>query len=110
MKSPVRGVTLTDRPVNVGLLAGLVSVRVWVEDEPKLTDPNDLGFGVRVIAATPVPESPTGEPVTGTLALMVTVAFIAPVVLGWNTTLMVQLAPGNRGLVQLPPAAPAGRE
>src|SRR5271165_4134396 len=62
--------------------------------------------GVRVAAltsATPVPLSATGEPVTGTLAKMVSVPVTAPSAVGVNTTLMVQVAPAAKVAVQVPP-------
>src|SRR5271169_2111423 len=62
--------------------------------------------GVRVAASTgvtPVPLSATGEPVTATLAKMVSVPDAAPVAVGVNTTLMVQVAPVARVVVQVPP-------
>src|ERR1700688_3080424 len=63
--------------------------------------------GVRVALITgntPVPLSATGEPVTFTLAKMVSVPFTAPVAVGVNTTLMVQVVPGFKVVVQVPPA------
>ena len=70
------------------------------------------GFGVidTVAGAMPVPESGTGEPVTGTLAAIVNVAGTAPVAVGENTTLIVhvetaaKVAP-HRYRPPLPPAA-----
>ena len=62
--------------------------------------------GVSVAArtsATPVPLSATGEPVTATLAKMLSVPDTAPVAVGVNTTLMVQVAPAARVAVQVPP-------
>ena len=64
------------------------------------------GFGVIDSAdrvATPVPVSVTGEPVTATLPVIVTVPFAAPVAVGENTTLIVQLPPAPSVAVQLPP-------
>src|SRR5271169_3666735 len=62
--------------------------------------------GVRVAAitgATPVPLSATGEPATATLAKMVSVPVVAPSDVGVNTTVMVQVAPGFKAVVQVPP-------
>ena len=64
------------------------------------------GFGViETVAgvATPVPLSATGEPATATLARMVRVPLSAPAAVGENTTLMVQVAPAARVVVQVPP-------
>jgi hypothetical protein len=64
--------------------------------------------GVRVaLAAKPVPERRTGEPVTPTLALMVTEPVAAPTAVGENTTVMVQV-PGASVPVQVPPALANG--
>jgi hypothetical protein len=60
--------------------------------------------------ATPVPVSETGEPVTPTLPVIVSVAFTVLAAVGEKTTLMVQVAPKAKVAVQVPPAAPAGRE
>ena len=68
--------------------------------------------GVRVAVttpATPVPLRPTGEPVTVTLPVMVSVAFTRPGAVGENATLIVQVLAPARVPVQVPPAAPAGR-
>src|SRR4029077_2850477 len=54
-------------------------------------------------AATPVPVRLTGEPVTGTLAVIVTVPLAVVVFVGVNTTLMEQLAPAFKVAPQLPP-------
>jgi hypothetical protein len=72
----------------------------------------DSGFGVTdtVAGTTPVPDRATGEPVTGTLAASVNVALTAPVAVGANTTLIVQLEADAKVTPQVPPAAPAGRE
>ncbi len=55
-----------------------------------------------------MPLSVTGEPVTVTLAVMVSVAGTAPTAVGENTTLIVQVAPAFRVAPQVPP--PAERE
>src|SRR6516165_6545499 len=63
--------------------------------------------GARVAATipvTPVPESATGEPLTGTLAVMVTVPAFAPVEVGENVTVIVQDAPAASTAPQVPPA------
>src|SRR6266404_4964610 len=68
--------------------------------------------GVRLAdttAAMPVPLSDTGEPLTLTLAVMVTVPVFAPVLVGVNVTLIVQVPPAANVAPQVPPAAPAGR-
>ena len=63
--------------------------------------------GVRVavlIAATPVPLNATGDPTTGKLPLIVRLPVAAPVAVGLNTTLMVQVAPLASVAAQVPPA------
>ena len=84
-------------PVPVGVPVGSVMV-------------SGLGVIDTVPRATPVPVSVTGEPVTGTLALMVNVPLTRPVAVGVNTTLMLQAEPAVKVAPQVPPAAPAGRE
>ena len=81
---------------------------------PSVVEPNVSEVGetltVRAAEPVPVPESATGEPVTGTLAVMVAVPLAAPVAVGVNTTLMVQVVAAARVATQVPPAAPAGLE
>jgi hypothetical protein len=55
-----------------------------------------------------VPVWVTGEPKTGTFAVMASVAGTAPSDVGENTTLIVHEAPAAKVVVQVPPAA--GRE
>src|ERR1700726_4075410 len=96
----------------------LVSVKTWA-GQPVPVHPV-LGTvvavhvaGVRPAAttgATPVPVSATGEPLTATLAAMVAVPVFAPVEVGENTMLIVQLTPAASVAVQVPPAPPVGRE
>jgi len=89
---------------------GIVNVSVRVPDTvvsvPLVAE---VKVSVPCAAATPVPLRATGEPVTGTLAVMVNVADAEPAAFGENTTVIVQL-PGANVVVQVPPAAPAGRE
>jgi hypothetical protein len=62
--------------------------------------------GVRValmIGAVPVPLSETGEPVTFTLAKMVTFPLTAPIAVGVKTTVMVQVEPVFKVVPQVPP-------
>ena len=70
--------------------------------------------GVRVApntAVTPFPVRVTGEPVTATFAVMVSVAFTVPIAVGVNLTLIVQVpAAGGKVAPQVPPAVPPGRE
>jgi len=81
---------------------------------PSVVDGNVSEVGTTLTVngggATPVPLSETGDPVTGTLAVMVAVPVAAPGVVGENTTLIVQVAAAASVAVQVPPAAPAGRE
>src|SRR5712671_5220422 len=59
--------------------------------------------------ATPVPERPTGEPVTGTLAVMVTDPVAAPSTVGEKDTVIVHVAAaGGRVAPQVPPARANG--
>src|SRR6267154_224641 len=80
----------------------LVSWKVWAGQPVPVHPPvGTFGLaahvvGVRVAATTgaaPVPLSATGEPVTLTLAVMVAVPVFAPVVVGENVTLIVQVPP-----------------
>src|SRR5271169_4143449 len=60
-------------------------------------------------SATPVPLSATGEPVISTLAVTVTVPVAAPVTVGENTTVMVQVpVVVVRVAPQVPPALENG--
>jgi hypothetical protein len=100
--------------------AVLVSVTIPVPVEEPEGKVIVSGFGAIdtvARAATTVPESDTGEPVTGTLAAIVTVPAAAPravAVTGAKTTLIVQLAPAANEkpavVLQVPPADPVGRE
>ena len=56
--------------------------------------------------AVPPPVSVTGEPVTGTLAVMVTLPLDGPAAVGAEATLIVQLAPAGKVVPQLD--APGG--
>jgi len=87
----------------------LLSVRVCdALVVPTFTLPNDSEFGVTLAAAwVPLPDSPTGEPVTGTLAVMVSEPAAWPGDVGRNTTLIVQFMPASR-LPPHEPGAPAG--
>ena len=67
---------------------------------------NGLGVIVTVPGgggAIPVPLRATGDPVTGTLPAMVRVALTRPVAVGVKTTVMVQLDPAAKVVVQVPP-------
>src|SRR5580692_9743193 len=94
---PVRVAWLSTLRVSLPLL---VRVKIWVGARsaptprvalPKLREAGDQ-TALRT-SATPVPDNPTGEPVTVTLAVMVSVPATAPVAVGLNTTLMVQVEP-----------------
>ena len=50
-----------------------------------------------------MPESDTGEPVTATFAVMVTEPVFAPVLVGENVTVIVQVVPAARVAPQVPP-------
>ena len=89
----------------------LVTVRVFaalatpVGQTPKASE---LGLTVAVcVAAMPVPERETGEPVTATLAVMVTVPVEATAVVGEKTTPMVQVEFAASVAAQVPPAQQA---
>src|ERR1700674_2797001 len=58
-----------------------------------------------IMGATPVPERATGEPATGTFAVIVTVPAAGPKAVGENTTLIVQVLPATKLTPQVPPAA-----
>jgi len=79
-------------------------------NEPVQAAPVHVAFhvgGVKLaltVAATPVPLRATGEPLTVTLAVMVTVPVFAPAVVGENVTVIVQLAPAAKVVPQVPPA------
>jgi hypothetical protein len=62
------------------------------------------------VTAAAVPVKLTGEPVTSTLPVMVTVPVAGPAAVGENTTLMVQVAPATKVAPQKPPNDPVGRE
>src|ERR1700687_2419774 len=98
-------------PVTV-MLPVLVRAKVWAGQVNTLQPGFAVGLqlaGVRAALSTPVPLSATGEPMTGTLAVMASVPVAAPAAVGRNTTLMVQVVPAARVVPQVPPAAPAGR-
>jgi hypothetical protein len=60
-------------------------------------------------AATPVPLSATGEPETGTFAVIVTVPVAGVVLAGVNTTVIVQVAAAGVSVTpQVPPALEKG--
>src|ERR1700730_9880912 len=68
--------------------------------------PKANGLGATVAersGATPVPLSATGDPVTATLARMVTVPLYDCAAVGANVTLMVQVAPAAKVVPQVPP-------
>lgn len=112
-------------PVSVTLPV-LVSVKAWdgskahaalcrivVPGQFRVVAGNAYGAGVSVAettAATPLPVSETGEPVTATLAFIATwPPTTRPSVVGLNTMLNVQVAPAARVAPQVPPGTPAGR-
>src|ERR1700756_2169568 len=88
-----------------GTFPVLVSVNAWQgpppskQARPAPTPRFAVGFqvvGVNVAlitAATPFPLRTTGEPLTVTFAVMVRLPVTAPVAVGENTTLIVQVAP-----------------
>jgi hypothetical protein len=71
-----------------------------------------LGVMDTVPGATPVPLKLTGDPVTATLPVIVSVpvTLAAGGAMGEKTTLMVQVAPKASVAPHVPPAAPAGLE
>ena len=100
-----------------GTFPVLVSVNTWDGSSeqariPRMPEPGQFRAwdtvqvaGVRVAlttAATPVPVNATGEPVTGTLAVIAAVPVDAPVAVGENTTLIVQVAPAAKVVPQVP--------
>ena len=95
-------------PPASAVLPVFVTVRVralLVVPVAQLPNANGLGDTAAVlITATPVPLSETGEPATGTLAVMVAVPFAAPGPVGENTTLMVQVDDAAKVAAQVPPA------
>jgi len=88
----------------------LVPVRVTGTTVPGSPVAGVIDVRVGAAGATPVPERETGEPVTVTLPVIVSVAFTVVPAVGEKTTLMVQVAPKAKVAVHVPPAAPAGRE
>ena len=90
----------------------LVTVTVFAAlATPVGQTPNASGLGLTVavcVAAMPVPVRETGEPVTATLPVIVTVPVEATAVVGEKTTLMVQVEPTAKVAAQLPPARPVG--
>ena len=90
----------------------LASVRVFAAlVVASATFPNAAGPPVTesdAAAPTPAPARVTGEPETGTLAVMVSVPGAEPAATGENTTLIVHEAPDANVVVQVPPDA--GRE
>jgi hypothetical protein len=104
-------------PVN-GTFPVLVRVKAWLGSRlqascPTAPVPGQLRVWLTVhvagrkvalvTAATPVPERATGDPVTGTFAVMVAVPFTSPGVVGEKTTVIVQVAAGANVAVQVPP-------
>jgi len=94
-------------PLFVTLTGNVVEV-VSVNQFPKFSE---LGDTVATkVAAVPVPLSATGEPVTVTLAAIVSVPANDPEVLGAKTTLMVHVEAAFNVPPHVPPAVPIGRE
>ena len=88
--------------------AKFVPVTVTVKVSPRAPE---LGLNELIVGrGTPVPVSATGEPCTATLAVMASEPGAAPVAVGENCTLIVQVAPAAKVPPQPPPAPPAGRE
>jgi hypothetical protein len=81
---------------------------VSVNQLPKFSEVGDT-VAVRVTVEA-VPLSETGDPVTVTLAAMVSVPENEPVVVGANTTLIVHVDAAFNVPLHVPPAVPAGRE
>ena len=85
--------------------------RVWMVPRPVIVvAPRVTPVGtvpvsekLRVPAATPVPVNATGEPVTGTLPVMVTVPVLAPALVGENLTMIVQVEAAAKVAPQVPP-------
>jgi len=104
--------TVTDAPPAAAVLRN-VTVPIPVPKLPVgVATVINSGFGVMdtLAGATPVPDSATGDPVTGTLAAIDNVAGTETNAVGANTTLIVQLEAEAKVAPQVPPAPPAGRE
>lgn len=93
-----------------GTFPVLVSTNTWAGQvnmpHPRVALPNACEVGVRLAAMTgaaPVPDNATGEPLTATLAVMVTVPVFAPVDVGENVMVIVQVAPAFKVAMQVPP-------
>src|SRR5215472_8030251 len=100
-----------------GAVPPLVSTNTWIGSRAQATIwagvvPGQLRVWVGVQTAgaratvTPLPLRVTGEPLTGTLAVMVKLPVTEPSAVGENTTFIVQFAPAARVAPQL--GAPAG--
>ena len=85
----------------------LVPVRVTLIVVPRRPEVGEID--VSVGGPMPVPVSVTGEPMTGTLAEILTLPLNDAAVVGLNTILIVQLEPAASVATQVPPAPPAGR-
>ena len=81
---------------------------VAVNQLPKLSAPGDTPADC--VVAAPVPLSETGDPVTLTLAVIVSVPVKGPAAVGVKTTLIVQVDAAFKVPPHVPPAAPAGLE
>jgi hypothetical protein len=85
----------------------LVTVRLralLVVPVAQLRKASGLGLTLALLAeAIPVPVRVTGEPVTATFPVIVAVPDAAPVAVGENTTVMVQVAAGVSVALQVPP-------
>src|SRR5579864_6776174 len=91
-----------------GTVPVLVRVKTWIGPSvmPLVTVPKLRDAGLRLAVTTgtiPVPDSETGDPATPTLAVMFTAPVVAPVPVGSNTMLIVQVAPAARVVPHVPP-------
>jgi hypothetical protein len=94
MSGPVPLLVTVIVPVFVVVVAGVVTSDGVGPEKPTIA------------LAVPPPVSETGEPVTGTLAVIVTLPLDGPTAVGAEATLIVQFAPADKVVPQL--GAPAG--
>ena len=93
------------------VLVTVSSIGADVAPVNQLPKARDAGDTLTVnVAAEPVPLSDTGEPLTVTFAVMVSVPANDPAAVGANTTLIVQVEAAFKVAPHVPPAIPAGRE
>lgn len=100
-------------PVNpvLPVLVTVTSIGAEVDPVNQLPEASDAGDTLAVNAAAElVPVNETGEPVTVTLAAMLSVPVNDPAAVGANTTLIVQVDAAFNVPPHVPPAVPVGRE